>query len=115
MIVGPPEDVFVKYETYVRDFIDRAQLAASYFNWANWWLGRRSEFTVTSWYRDPATNARVGGNARSWHLIGAAIDLVVPDEQKRALLWAARLAGLQAVDEGDHVHLEPSGPSPVRG
>jgi hypothetical protein len=29
---------------------------------------------VTSWYRDPATNARVGGASRSMHLTGLAVD-----------------------------------------
>ena len=33
--------------------------------------------TVNSWYRDPVTNARVGGASMSRHLVGDAIDFVV--------------------------------------
>jgi hypothetical protein len=34
--------------------------------------------TINSWYRDPATNARVGGASMSRHLVGDATDFVVP-------------------------------------
>lgn len=40
-------------------------------------LGDRA-ITVNSWYRDPATNKRVGGASRSRHLVGDAVDFVVP-------------------------------------
>lgn len=33
---------------------------------------------VTSWYRDPVTNRRVGGATRSSHLEGHAVDIYVP-------------------------------------
>lgn len=33
---------------------------------------------INSWYRDPATNAAVGGASQSRHLTGDAIDFVVP-------------------------------------
>jgi uncharacterized protein YcbK (DUF882 family) len=35
---------------------------------------------VNSWYRDPATNRRVGGASRSRHLTGDAVDFVVRGE-----------------------------------
>lgn len=34
-----------------------------------------SAFIVTSWYRDPVTNKRVGGASRSQHLTGGAVDI----------------------------------------
>ncbi|MBF2034052.1 MAG: peptidase M15 family protein [Leptolyngbyaceae cyanobacterium T60_A2020_046] len=33
---------------------------------------------INSWYRDPATNARVGGASQSRHLVGDAVDFVIP-------------------------------------
>ncbi|MEM9220019.1 MAG: D-Ala-D-Ala carboxypeptidase family metallohydrolase [Cyanobacteria bacterium P01_F01_bin.150] len=33
--------------------------------------------TVNSWYRDPATNRRVGGASKSRHLVGDAVDFTV--------------------------------------
>jgi uncharacterized protein YcbK (DUF882 family) len=33
---------------------------------------------VNSWYRDPATNAAVGGASQSRHMSGDAVDFVVP-------------------------------------
>ena len=39
-------------------------------------LGNRSTI-ITSWYRDPATNRRVGGASRSSHLNGDAVDFAV--------------------------------------
>jgi uncharacterized protein YcbK (DUF882 family) len=39
-------------------------------------LGNRP-ITVNSWYRDPATNAAVGGASQSRHLLGDAVDFVV--------------------------------------
>lgn len=33
---------------------------------------------VTSWYRDPATNAAIGGASQSRHMLGDGVDFVVP-------------------------------------
>jgi hypothetical protein len=33
---------------------------------------------INSWYRDPATNAAIGGASQSRHLVGDAVDFVVP-------------------------------------
>lgn len=66
--------------------------------------------TITSWYRDPERNALVGGSPRSLHLLGLAIDLVGPAVELEAVMRIWRAAGLDAVDEGDHLHLELDGP-----
>lgn len=58
---------------------------------------------VTSWWRDPATNARAGGSPQSQHLLGTALDLV-GDPQRIALVAAE--AGFVVVVEGDHVHVQ---------
>lgn len=55
--------------------------------------------TLTSWYRDPARNAAVGGAPRSLHLIGLAIDVAGGNAQ------AFRSVGLRVLDEGDHLHV----------
>lgn len=77
---------------------------------------------VTSWWRDPARNAAVGGAANSQHLIGLALDLqpVKPGADATEL---ARLAGvlssamnavgggLTAINEWSsrrHVHVQKS-------
>ncbi len=64
-------------------------------------------FSVTSWYRTPERNVIVGGHPQSRHLLGLAVDVVVDDARRvPALLDDARRAGLTAVDEGDHVHIQ---------
>ena len=40
-------------------------------------LGNRP-VKINSWYRDPVTNRRVGGASRSRHLVGDAVDFVIP-------------------------------------
>lgn len=62
---------------------------------------------VTSLQRTPERNARVGGVANSQHIPGTAGDVVFRDPQaKAAYMQAARSAGLEVIDEGDHVHAE---------
>lgn len=58
---------------------------------------------VTSWWRSPADNARVGGAPRSLHLSGLAIDVVPHDWI--AAEQAFRRAGLRVLNEGDHLHV----------
>lgn len=61
---------------------------------------------ISSTNRSPEHNARVGGVPNSQHLRGTAGDFVVPQQTKAAFVQAARQAGYEAIDEGDHVHLE---------
>lgn len=62
---------------------------------------------VTSTYRDPKKNAQVGGVANSFHKTGEAADLVPPREQWQPVIADARANGYEAIDEGDHIHIEP--------
>lgn len=61
---------------------------------------------ITSLNRSAADNARVGGVANSQHLRGTAGDFVVPAPQRQAFMAQARSLGYEAIDEGDHIHLE---------
>lgn len=71
---------------------------------------------VSSLQRSPQHNADVGGVANSQHISGTAGDVVVPQANKAAFIAAARAQGLEAIDEGDHIHLElPPGRSQPQG
>jgi len=79
----------------------------------------------TSGGRSASRNKLVGGSDRSWHCWargGLARDVVVEFDfdwafrqsgadrgPMEVFLHSASNLGLDAVDEGDHVHLEPSG------
>ena len=73
---------------------------------------------ITSTYRDPAHNRRVGGVANSFHTrrdaSGNALarDSVPPPGMSMSA-YAAELRRLnphlQVINEGDHVHMEPRG------
>lgn len=69
---------------------------------------------ATSWYRDPASNARAGGRTNSLHLQGLALDLVGDRARLEAIASRWIALGLEAFDEGDHWHFELDGPA-VRG
>jgi hypothetical protein len=62
--------------------------------------------TTTSLYRDPAKNRDVGGVTNSQHMSGTAGDFVVPQSAKPAFIAQARALGFEAIDEGDHIHVE---------
>lgn len=63
---------------------------------------------VTSGLRTPERNAQVGGVPNSYHLTGQARDIVPrnPQEDAQTRQWAAQ-NGMEVIDEGDHLHLEP--------
>lgn len=66
-----------------------------------------SAYRITSTYRDPANNARVGGARNSAHLHGLAVDVVITPATLRRRIVEAWPYGY-AEDEGDHVHLNVS-------
>jgi hypothetical protein len=62
--------------------------------------------TLTSWYRDARRNLMCGGDPRSKHLRGLAIDYQ-PAQGRRLLdAIALRRSGLTVVDEGTHLHVQ---------
>lgn len=67
---------------------------------------------VTSTLRSPARNKAVGGKANSYHLSGRARDSVPPPGMSMSA-YAAQLRrlnpGMDVINEGDHVHIEPKG------
>lgn len=63
--------------------------------------------SVTSWKRTDTRNSDLKGRADSFHLEGLAADLQLDEPgPTNGLVNDARAAGLDAVDEGDHVHIE---------
>jgi len=83
--------VYVDYFP-IRSFVDRASWAAS---------GLRGGFT--SWYRTVDGNRAVGGHPWSQHLVGLAADHAPASASFRS---KARAAGLIAIYEGDHDHIQ---------
>lgn len=69
-------------------------------------LGAMPGVQVSSLYRDPEHNRKVGGVANSQHTAGTAGDFVVPPQDRAAFIARARQKGYEAIDEGDHVHVE---------
>jgi hypothetical protein len=61
---------------------------------------------MSSAYRDPQHNAQVGGVPNSQHTQGTGNDFVVPEHAKAGFIQQARALGLEAIDEGDHIHVE---------
>lgn len=64
---------------------------------------------VTSTYRSPEHNRRVGGVANSYHLRGKAIDIArrpgVSHSQIAAAYRSAGYSLAESLDEGDHSHI----------
>jgi hypothetical protein len=76
---------------------------------------------VTSRKRTPEQNRRAGGAARSYHLTDQARDFTPPPGMSMSQLATQlkqTLPGFKVINEGDHVHVEPtrgaSGPARVR-
>lgn len=62
--------------------------------------------TLTSWYRDPATNQRVGGRPDSQHLWGWALDLRKDNAGLRMARNLSTTRYLEVIVEPDHIHIE---------
>lgn len=62
--------------------------------------------TMTSGMRTAERNQQVGGAGNSQHLTGTAADYAVPPQLKPAFISRAKQLGYQAIDEGDHIHLQ---------
>jgi len=82
----------------VGDFVERVERVLQLF-----------PGSTTSFFRSALRNAKVGGGAFSWHLVGLAMDIVLddmsPEVRTRCVNFAKRMS-LDAVDETDHIHLE---------
>ena len=67
---------------------------------------------ITSTLRSPARNKAVGGKSNSYHLSGRARDSVPPPGMSMSA-YANELRrlnpGMDVINEGDHVHMEPKG------
>lgn len=68
--------------------------------------------TITSTRRSRSRNKAVGGVPRSYHLSGRARDSIPPrgmDMSAYAAELQRRNPGMEVINEGDHVHIEPRG------
>jgi hypothetical protein len=101
-IVGVPSGPARATEAVINAFSNRRLGLSGAASLAGQW-GR-----VTSAYRSPEHNRRVGGVRNSFHLSGRAIDVARrPGVSHGAIEAAYRRAGYQLVeslDEGDHSH-----------
>ncbi len=61
---------------------------------------------VTSYWRGPDHNRRVGGHPDSQHLVGLGIDVRVPLARKGEALGRLSAQGLYASDGGSYLHVQ---------
>ncbi|NJL87528.1 MAG: peptidase M15 [Leptolyngbyaceae cyanobacterium SM1_1_3] len=71
------------------------------------YLGDRP-ITINSWYRDPASNRRVGGASKSRHISGDAVDFVVagiapPQVNRQLEAWWNSRGGLASANSFTHI------------
>jgi len=62
--------------------------------------------SVSSWFRTPDQNRRVGGSPESQHLFALGLDITGSQDSLRQVIFVARGLGLEAFAEPDHVHLQ---------
>ena len=103
-VLRPPTSILAALRPEIVEFVRRVKTV-------------RGSFGISSWWRSVEHNRDVGGNAFSQHLLGLAVDTTPTLSANRAQLAAAfRAAGLVAIDEGDHIHVQryPAGVAPRR-
>ena len=66
---------------------------------------------VTSWYRDPVTNRRVGGASQSRHMVGDAVDFYIPGIPLNQLYkeldtWWGSKGGLAVSYKANFIHID---------
>jgi hypothetical protein len=96
VITGPPYELMYRFWPIYEDAFWRFRTLVQ----AN------PQARVTSWYRDPARNAEVGGAPRSQHLLALALDLAVPSDAQERLVQTARWLSLFPIVERGHVHVQ---------
>lgn len=100
----PPDPIAREWYPLIVDFIRRVTSA---FQQVPGFM-----LVPTSWYRDPAHNAAVGGDPYSQHQVALALDVQVEfsgissSMAREVAAWFARRQGLTAVVEADHLHLQ---------
>jgi len=97
VIQAPPASIRSALAPQLADFIARLRAVR---------VPAGSRFGVSSWWRSIAHNREVGGGARSQHLLGLAIDTTPSAGSRLALRQAFERAGLVAIEEGDHIHVQ---------
>ena len=96
-MIPPPELLASGWLPYILNFYWRAVRVLFRFG---------SQVGVSSWFRSPELNRAEGGDDESQHLFALAWDVVAPARLLADVAHAARAAGLIAVQERDHVHLQ---------
>ena len=61
---------------------------------------------ASSWWRSVEINRREGGHPNSQHLVGLAVDLVVPESEHTLFVEQLLQLGLRFVVESDHIHIQ---------
>jgi len=96
-VIPPPELLATAWFPFILNFYWRV------FGVFNQFPG---QVGVSSWFRTPEQNRLATGSAESQHLFGLAMDLVSARDGLESVAAAARRAGLVAVPERDHVHVQ---------